>query len=88
LRVDNFLKQSRLVKRRTMAKELCEDGAVKVNGKPVRASKEIAAGDRVALRLWNRLLEIEVERLPERVPSAADARLLYRIVADETIEES
>ncbi|HEX9724169.1 MAG TPA: S4 domain-containing protein, partial [Vicinamibacteria bacterium] len=44
--MDNFLKQSRLVKRRTMAKELCEDGAVKVNGKPVRASKEIAAGDR------------------------------------------
>ena len=86
MRVDNFLKQSRLVKRRTMAKELCEDGAVKVNGKPVRASKEIAPGDRVTLRLWNRLLEIEVEGLPERAPSAADARLLYRIVTDETIE--
>jgi ribosomal 50S subunit-recycling heat shock protein len=86
--VDNFLKQSRLVKRRTMAKELCEDGAVKVNGKPVRASKEIAPGDRVTLKLWNRSLEIEVERLPERAPSAADARLLYRVVADRTIEES
>lgn len=88
MRVDNFLKQSRLVKRRTIAKELCEDGAVKVNGKTVRASKEIAAGDRLAVRLWNRMLEIEVERIPERAPSAADARLLYRIVSDQTVEDS
>ncbi|MGH9459707.1 MAG: RNA-binding S4 domain-containing protein [Vicinamibacteria bacterium] len=87
LRVDNFLKQSRLVKRRTMAKELCEDGAVMVNGKLVRASKEIAPGDRVTMKLWNRSLEIEVERLPERPPSAADARLLYRIVSDEMLGE-
>ena len=87
MRVDNFLKQSRLVKRRTMAKELCEEGAVKVNGRPVRAGKEIAPGDRLALRLWNRLLEIEVERLPERASSAAEARTLYRIVSERKIEE-
>ncbi len=87
MRVDNFLKQARLVKRRTMAKELCEDGAVKLNGRPVRAGKEITPGDRLALRLWNRLLEIEVERLPERAASAVEARTLYRIVTDRKIEE-
>lgn len=87
MRVDNFLKLSRLVKRRIMAKELCEEGGVKVNGRPVRAGKEIAPGDRLALRLWNRLLEIEVERIPERAASAAEARKLYRIVSDTRIEE-
>jgi ribosomal 50S subunit-recycling heat shock protein len=85
--VDNFLKQARLVKRRTVAKELCEDGAVKVNGRPARAGKEIVPGDRLALRLWNRLLEIEVERLPGRAASAVEARTLYRIVAESRIEE-
>ena len=85
--MDNFLKQARLVKRRTMAKELCEDGAVKLNGRLVRAGKEIAPGDRLALRLWNRLLEIEVERLPERAASAVEARALYRIVTEKKIEE-
>lgn len=88
MRVDSFLKQSRLVKRRTMAKELCEDGAVKLNGRPVRAGKEVAPGDRLALRLWNRLLEIEIEKLPERATSAVEARSLYRIVSEEDIHES
>ena len=87
MRVDNFLKLSRLVKRRIMAKELCEDGAVKINGKPARAGKEIVPGDRLALRLWNRLLEIEVEKLPERAASAVEARKLYRIVSERRIEE-
>jgi ribosomal 50S subunit-recycling heat shock protein len=87
LRVDNFLKQSRLVKRRTLAKELCDEGAVTLNGRPVRAGKEIAPGDRLGLRLWNRRLTIEVERLPERAPSAAEARRLYRIVTESRVEE-
>lgn len=86
--MDNFLKQARLVKRRTMAKELCEDGAVKLNGRVVRAGKEIAPGDRLALRLWNRVLEIEVEQLPDRAPSAREARALYRIVSEDRVEES
>ena len=88
MRVDSFLKQSRLVKRRALAKELCEDGAVKLNGKPVRASHEIAPGDRLVLRLWNRSIEIEVDKLPGRGLSATEARLLYRIVAEQRVEES
>ena len=88
MRVDNFLRQSRLVKRRTIAKELCEEGAVTMNGRPVRAGKEIAPGDRLALRLWNRRVEIEIERLPEKGMSAVEARTLYRIVAEERIEEA
>ena len=58
-----------------------------MNGRPVRAGKEIAPGDRLALRLCNRRVEIEIERLPEKGMSAVEARTLYRIVAEERIEE-
>ncbi len=87
MRLDVFLKQSRIVKRRAMAKELCEDGAVNVNGRQARAGKEVSVGDRLNLRLWSRLLEIEIERIPERAVSAADSRTLYRLVSEKRVEE-
>jgi ribosomal 50S subunit-recycling heat shock protein len=85
--LDVFLKQSRLVKRRTIAKELCDEGAVALNGKPARAGKDVAVGDRVSLRFWNRLLEIEIERIPERPPSTKDSRTLYRLLSERRIED-
>jgi ribosomal 50S subunit-recycling heat shock protein len=88
MRVDLFLKRARLVKRRSLAKELCEDGAVSLNGRPVRAGKDVAVGDRLSLRLWSRLMEIEVEQIPERAVSAAESRDLYRVLSERRIEES
>jgi len=87
LRLDVFLKRSRIVKRRTVAKELCEDGAVAVNGREARAGKEVSVGDRLSLRLWSRLLEIEIEQIPVRAPSAAESRTLYRLVSERRVEE-
>jgi ribosomal 50S subunit-recycling heat shock protein len=86
LRLDVFLKQSRLVKRRTIAKELCDEGAVALNGRPARAGKDVAVGDQVTLRFWNRLIEIEIERIPERPPSVKDSRTLYRLVSEKRVE--
>jgi ribosomal 50S subunit-recycling heat shock protein len=86
LRLDVFLKQSRLVKRRTTAKELCDEGAVALNGRPGRAGKDVAVGDQVTLRFWNRLIEIEIERIPERPPSVKDSRTLYRLVSEKRVE--
>jgi ribosomal 50S subunit-recycling heat shock protein len=61
------------VKRRTLAKELCDEGAVSVNGRPVRAGREIAPGDEVTLKLRNRVLSVAVvEPLPE-----------YKVIKDE-----
>jgi ribosomal 50S subunit-recycling heat shock protein len=86
LRLDVFLKHSRLVKRRTIAKELCDEGAVALNGRPARAGKDVAVGDQVILRFWNRLIEIEIERIPERPPSVKDSRTLYRLVSEKRVE--
>ena len=73
--------------RRTMAKELCDEGAVSLNGRPARAGKDVAAGDRIRLRIWNRLLEIEIERIPDRPPSAAESSDLYRLLSEKRVEE-
>lgn len=88
MRLDVFLKQSRLVKRRTLAKELCDEGAVLVNGHPARAGRELATGDELTLELGYRRLSVLVEALPERPLPAARARELYRLVSDERRSES
>lgn len=87
MRLDVFLKQSRLVKRRTTAKELCDEGAVQLNGRPARAGKDVTVGDRVSLRIWNKLLEVAIERIPDRPPSAKDSRTLYRLLSEKRIED-
>jgi ribosomal 50S subunit-recycling heat shock protein len=72
------------VKRRTLAKELCDEGAVLVNGRPSRAGKELAPGDEVTLNLRNRLLSVAVADLPsEKRVIASSAHDLYRVIRDE-----
>ena len=67
------MKSSRLVKRRTLAKELCDEGAVLVNGRPSRAGRELAPGDEVTLNLRNRVLSVAVLELPAE----------YKVLKDE-----
>ena len=67
------MKQTRLIKRRSLAKELCEDGAVSINGHVVRAGRDVSPGDALTLSLRNRRLAIEVVDIPERPPSTAHA---------------
>lgn len=83
MRVDVFLKQSRLVKRRSLAKELCDEGAVLLNGNVARAGREVSPGDALALNLRNRRLVVEIAEVPERPPSASGAAALYRVVSDD-----
>jgi ribosomal 50S subunit-recycling heat shock protein len=64
------------VKRRTLAKELCDEGAVLVNGRPSRAGRELAPGDEVTLNLRNRVLSVAVLELPPE----------YKVIKDEKKE--
>ena len=86
MRVDVFLKQSRLVKRRSLAKELCDDGAIALNGRAVRAGREVTVGDLLTLSLRRRRIEVEIVDVPKRPPSAAAAIELYLVLSDERIE--
>nr|WP_325183440.1 RNA-binding S4 domain-containing protein [uncultured Oscillibacter sp.] len=77
MRLDKYLKVSRLIKRRTMANEACDNGLVSVNGRPARASYEVKEGDRITLRLGAREVTVEVVSVQETVRQA-DAAGLYR----------
>ncbi len=77
MRLDKYLKVSRLIKRRTMANEACDNGLVSVNGRPARASYEVKVGDQIALRLGAREVTVEVLSVQETVRQA-DAAALYK----------
>ena len=87
MRLDRFLKLSRLVPRRTGAKELCDAGGVSVNGQAAKAAREVRAGDRITLQLPSREVTVEVLGVPEgRSVSRADARLLFRVLAERRFD--
>lgn len=77
MRLDKYLKVSRLIKRRTIANEACDNGLVSVNGRTVKASYEVKVGDRISLRLGAREVTVEVLSIQETVRQA-DAAALYR----------
>lgn len=77
MRLDKYLKVSRLIKRRTVANEACDNGLVSVNGKPQRASYEVKIGDQISLRFGARTITVEVVSVQETVKQA-DAVTLYK----------
>ena len=86
MRLDLFLKQSRIVPRRTVAQEICYAGAVTLNGSPGKPGKSVAEGDTIVVRQRGRETTVRVLRVPERPPSKADAPSLYEVVSVESYE--
>jgi ribosomal 50S subunit-recycling heat shock protein len=86
VRLDLFLKTSRLVKRRTVAQEMCSDGRVLVNGQAAKPAKEINAGDALRLSYSTRIIDIEVLSVPvsaKNVKSLPEE--MYRVISDQRI---
>ena len=77
MRLDKYLKVSRLIKRRTVANEACDGGRVTVNGKVARASYDVKVGDVIALHFGERVLAVEVLDVSETA-GKSEASLLYR----------
>lgn len=80
MRLDKYLKVSRLIKRRTVANEACDNGLVTVNGRPQRASYDVKIGDIISMRFGVRTVTIEVLSVQENAQKA-DAAALYREVS-------
>lgn len=84
MRLDEFIKVARLLKSRSLAKRACDLGFVKLDGKVVKASKEVAVGQRIILDLPIRYLEAEVLSLPGgRNVSRKAGRELVRLVVQK-----
>ncbi len=79
MRLDKYLKVSRLIKRRTVANEACDAGRVMVNGKAARASYDVKVGDVIAITLGAREVTVEVTDVQETV-AKNDAAMLYKIL--------
>lgn len=81
MRLDKYLKISRLIKRRTVANEACDAGRVFVNGKPARASYDVKVGDLLELQLGERVLKAEVLSVTEYAKKE-EAANLYRMLEE------
>ena len=81
MRLDKFLKVSRLIKRRTVANEACDGERVSVNGRPAKASYAVKIGDVIEVRFGQRTLKVEVLSVAEHA-TKADAPAMYREVSD------
>ena len=79
MRLDKYLKVSRLIKRRTVANEACDNGRVSVNGRPVKASYDVKVGDRLEIALGTRTLAVEVLQVAATVKKD-DASAMYKEV--------
>ncbi len=77
MRLDKYLKVSRLIKRRTVANEACDNERVMVNGKPARASYAVKPGDILELRFGERILRVEVVSVAEHA-GKGEAAAMYR----------
>ncbi len=76
MRLDKFLKVSRLIKRRTVANEACDAGRVLINDKPAKASASVKAGDIITVRFGNKDVKAEVLDVRETVKKDEAAQLL------------
>ena len=79
MRLDKYLKVSRLIKRRTVANEACDNGRVSVNGRVVKAGYDVKVGDRIEIAMGQRTVAVEVVQVADNVRKD-DAVTMYKEV--------
>ncbi len=77
MRLDKYLKVSRLIKRRTVANEACDGSRISVNGKPAKASYQVKPGDIIEIAFGQHTLKVEVTQINETA-GKSDAAAMYR----------
>ncbi|MEC5425993.1 RNA-binding S4 domain-containing protein [Virgibacillus sp. C22-A2] len=82
MRLDKFLKVSRLIKRRTMAKEVADQGRITINGNQAKASTVVSRGDEMVIKFGQKRVTIQVNDLRETVKKD-EAETLYSVIKEE-----
>jgi ribosomal 50S subunit-recycling heat shock protein len=85
VRLDLFLKTSRLIKRRTIAREMCDSGRVFVNGHEAKPSKEVRQGDVITLKFSSRIIDLEIFGMPAASSRKTPPEELYRVRAETRV---
>ncbi|MFJ7738655.1 RNA-binding S4 domain-containing protein [Lysinibacillus sp. NPDC097287] len=86
MRLDKYLKVSRLIKRRTLAKEVADQGRITINEKVAKASSAVKVGDELAIRFGQKVVTARVEELRDTVKKE-DAAKMFTILKEERLEK-
>lgn len=88
VRLDLFLKTSRLIPRRSLAQEFCDKGLIKINDTVAKSSKEVKAGDRLEIKRRNRISRIKILEIPSvKQVSKNAAPNLFEVLSEETLDD-
>lgn len=86
MRLDKFLKVSRIVKRRSVAKEIADQGRILINNRPAKSSSQVVAGDTLTIKFGNKTETVKVNQIVETTKKS-EAENMYKII-DETYAEN
>lgn len=86
MRLDKFLKVSRLIKRRPLAKEMADKGRVSLNGRQAKAGANVKVGDELTIRFGRNLVTVQVKELKESTRKE-DAEKMYQLIKEERLSE-
>ncbi|MFC4558562.1 RNA-binding S4 domain-containing protein [Virgibacillus kekensis] len=84
MRLDKFLKVSRLIKRRTLAKEVADQGRITINGNQAKASSTVSVGDELVIKFGQKVVTLEIKALKEAVKKD-EAEMLYTVLKEEKV---
>ena len=82
MRLDVFLKLTRLIKRRSVAKKYCDHSLVKVNQQTAKGAKEIRVRDLITITFWNRTVTVEVLEIPPKGLKAKESSTFYKLISE------
>lgn len=89
MRLDLFLKASRLIARRSLAQKFCDANQVKTNGTKAKSSREVKAGDEIEIKKGNRLTRVKVLQVPAQKQVAKhEAANLYEVLHEEKLDDN
>ena len=86
MRLDKYLKVSRIIKRRTLAKEVADQGRISINDQVAKSSSTVKVGDQLSIRFANKELVVKVCQIQESTKKE-DAEHMYQIIREETLNK-
>lgn len=87
MRLDKFLKVSRLIKRRTLAKEVAEQGRIWINGQEAKASSKVKVGDELTIRFATKLVTVSIDEIKDTTKKD-EAANMYHVIKEERIDSN
>ena len=84
MRLDKFLKVSRIIKRRTIAKEVCDKGRIAVNGRQAKSSTDVKVGDEMTIQFGNKTLELRIDKIVDTTKKD-EAQEMYTLIKETIV---